>query len=66
MKINDLSFEEAAVELEKIIDSFNDEDLPLNKAVSNYEHGIELYNYCKELIDKAENRIIEIKGNLKG
>ena len=44
VKKNDISFEEALKDLEKIVEDLNNGDMELEKAITAYEKGIELKN----------------------
>jgi exodeoxyribonuclease VII small subunit len=60
-----MSFEDAVKKLDDIVQSFNNSDLSLDQAVKNYEEGMKLYNYCRDLVDKAENKFETIGEDLK-
>lgn len=60
-----MSFEEAVSKLDDIVKSFNSSDLSLDGAVKNYEEGMRLYKYCKDLVEKAENKFESIGEDLK-
>ena len=60
-----MSFEDAVKKLDEIVQSFNNSDLSLDQAVKNYEEGMKLYNYCRDLVDKAENKFETIGEDLK-
>ena len=52
-----LDFEKSLAKLEKIIDSLEDGDLPLNESIKTFEEGVKLTKYCQELLTKAELKI---------
>ena len=54
---NDISFEEALKDLEKIVEDLNNGDMELEKAISAYEKGIQLKNICEERLKNAQERI---------
>ena len=56
-KKNDISFEEALKDLEKIVEDLNNGDLELEKAITAYERGIQLKNICEERLKNAQERI---------
>ena len=56
-KKNDISFEEALKDLEKIVEDLNNGDLELEKAITAYEKGIQLKNICEERLKNAQERI---------
>ena len=55
--LNDISFEEALRDLEKIVDELNNGDMELEKAITAYEKGIKLKNICEERLKNAQERI---------
>jgi exodeoxyribonuclease VII small subunit len=57
VKKNDISFEEALKDLEKIVEDLNNGDMELEKAISAYEKGIQLKNICEERLKNAQERI---------
>ena len=64
VKKNNISFEEALKDLEKIVEDLNNGDLELEKAITAYEKGIQLKNICEERLRNAQERI-EIIQNKK-
>ena len=64
VKKNDISFEEALKDLEKIVEDLNNGDMELEKAITAYEKGIQLKNICEERLRNAQERI-EIIQNKK-
>ena len=52
-----LSFEKAINDLEKIVKSLETGNLPLEKALEQFEAGIKLSRYCSETLDAAEQRV---------
>ena len=57
VKENDISFEEALKDLEKIVEDLNNGDMELEKAITAYEKGIRLKNICEERLKNAQERI---------
>ncbi len=58
MKKNEkLSFEEAMNNLEEIVANLEKGELSLDDSVENFKKGMELSNYCNELLDEAEKSI---------
>ena len=57
VKKNDISFEEALKDLEKIVENLNNGDMELEKAITAYEKGIQLKNICEERLKNAQERI---------
>lgn len=58
--INELSFETAYAELERIISQLDEGSLPLDESVSLFERGRKLTEYCQALLDKAELRVSQL------
>lgn len=52
-----LTYEEALLELEKIISELESENCTFRESLEKFKRGVELYNYCKDLITKAEGEI---------
>lgn len=52
-----LTYEEAISELEKILYELENENCTLEESLDRFKRGLELYNYCKDLITKAEGEI---------
>ncbi|HEY8361423.1 MAG TPA: exodeoxyribonuclease VII small subunit [Tissierellaceae bacterium] len=61
-----LTYEEAISELEKIISELENENCTFNESIEKFKRGVELYNYCKDLITKAEGEIKIILENDEG
>ena len=60
-KIQDLDFEEAMDQLNKIIQGLETGEVKLSESVDKFELGSELAKHCKKLLDNAETRINAIK-----
>ena len=50
-------FEESVDRLESIVNLMEEEHLPLEALLTNYEEGQELLSHCQSLIDNARERI---------
>mgnify|MGYP000462819944 FL=1 len=61
--INNLSFEEALEELEKITETFEDSDSTLENAVNLYNRGVLLKKHCEKKLKEAKKKIDEVKVN---
>lgn len=59
-------FEDALLELEKIVQSLEDPDLPLDEAVALFEDGIKLSRFCSQKLDEVEKRIDLLVKNEQG
>ncbi len=64
MKEENINFEKAMQELEKIAEELESEDLDLDTSVKKFEQGMELSKKCNEILNNAEKKItILINGN---
>lgn len=50
-------FESAIAELESIVKTLEEGDLPLEKSLELYERGVLLSRFCHTRLDEAERRI---------
>jgi len=65
-KKEDLNFEDAIEELEKIVDDLEEGGLALKKSLEKFSRGIELIKYCNEELNKTEKKIeVLIKNDKK-
>lgn len=53
----ELNFEDAMIELEKIAEELEKDDLDLETSVKKFEQGMELSKKCNEILEKAEKKI---------
>lgn len=53
-------FEEAYNELKAIVKSLEEGNLDLEDAILKFEEGMKLLNFCKDKIEKAEQKIEEL------
>lgn len=51
------SFEQALQLLEKIVQELESGDLPLEKAMSKFEEGIQLTRFCSQKLDETEQKV---------
>jgi exodeoxyribonuclease VII small subunit len=58
-----LSFEEAFERLETAITSLQDGKMPLDQALHYYQEGMQLAQYCNDLLQKAELSIQQLSVN---
>lgn len=56
------TLESAIKKLEKITDSLEKNDLPLEEAMKLYEEGLKLTSFCNEVISGAEKKIKHLSG----
>lgn len=64
--IEDLSFEDALRELERIVAQLESGDTPLQTAIDLYERGDQLRRKCAERLDSAQARIEAIRLDADG
>ena len=53
----DINFEDAMQELEKIAEELEKGNLSLDESVSKFEDGMKLSKKCSDLLDTAEKKI---------
>jgi exodeoxyribonuclease VII small subunit len=58
--VQKLTFEEAFAELEALIDALENEQRPLDEAMSSFERGQALIKRCTELLDKAGLKVSQL------
>ncbi len=58
--IETLSFEAAMEELEKIVKSLEQGNIPLDTSINAYERGIALKNHCEKKLKDAQSKIDKI------
>jgi exodeoxyribonuclease VII small subunit len=51
------TFEMAMKQLEQIVQELEAGDMPLEKAIKEFEEGIKVSKYCSEKLDESEKRI---------
>ena len=57
------SFEKSLEDLEQRVRRLDSGDLPLEDSLRIFEEGVALVRECQELLDRAEQRIIELTTN---
>jgi exodeoxyribonuclease VII small subunit len=60
----DLSYEEAFIELESVVEALENEQRPLDEAIALYERGQVLAKYCAGLLEKAELKVRQLSGDV--
>lgn len=55
-KIN-LSYEEALMELELVIEKLERNECSLNESIETFKKGVELYKHCNNLLSNAEGEV---------
>ena len=61
---NDLHFEDAIERLEKIIEKMENERVPLEEMLKDYEEGTKLLSVCKEKISIGRKKVEQINKDL--
>ena len=59
--LNEMTFEEAMKELEKLVDSLDKGDVSLDEAISAYDRGSKLKDYCQKKLEEAKMKVETIK-----
>lgn len=54
------SFEDAVGELEQILSEMERGEVPLEQSLTRYERGNYLLQYCRQVLNKAEQQIEEL------
>lgn len=57
MEENKLSYEEAIEELEQILEALENGELSLKDSMEKFKRGVELYNYCNEILKNIEGEV---------
>jgi exodeoxyribonuclease VII small subunit len=57
------TFEQALAELEKIVGQVEEGRIGLEQSIDQYEKGMTLIKYCRDILDSAEKRIETISKN---
>ena len=60
-ELENMSFEDAINELEKIVDELEGNEISLDEAVKAYERGSKLKNICQEILNEAKMKVEKIK-----
>lgn len=62
----DLTYEEAIKNLNEILEDLEKDDCSLDESIKKFKEGIKLYNYCNNLLSKAEGEVtLLLKDNLE-
>ena len=59
-----LSFEDALGELETIVEKMEQGELPLQESLHAYQRGAALVGRCREALDKVNQEVKVLEGNL--
>ena len=61
--LEDLSFEEQLQRLEEIVEILDDGEAALDEMLTLYEEGMQRSQYCREYLEKAEQKVILIQNS---
>lgn len=64
--IEDLTFEQAMTELERVVSQLERGDVPLEQSITLYERGAELKKRCEVLLKAAEEKVAAITLDAEG
>lgn len=56
------TFEEAMEQLEQIVRTLEERDVPLEQSIDFYKKGMELSKYCQETLQRAEQQLLTVVG----
>ncbi len=59
--LQDLSFEEQLHRLEEIVEILDDGEAALDEMLTLYEEGMKRSQYCREYLEKAEQKVTLIQ-----
>lgn len=62
-KIEELSYEEAAAEIEQIIADLEDAERPLEESINLYARAQKLLKHCHSLLANAELKVKQLSDN---
>lgn len=57
---DNMTFEKALNELEKVVNKLEDGDLPLEEAIKYYEKGMTLSKTCDSILNKVSDKVTDI------
>lgn len=60
LNIKDMSFEEAMLELEKVVGRLEGGNLSLENSILDYEYGDKLRKYCEDKLKEAKLKVEQI------
>jgi exodeoxyribonuclease VII small subunit len=64
--LDELTFEEAQRELERIVERLETGQAELDEAIALWERGEALYQHCRGKLDAAEGKIEELARRVQG
>lgn len=60
MENKENTFENNIKQLEEIVQALDSGEAPLNEMLIKFEEGMELVRSCRDYLDKAEQKVIDI------
>ena len=60
METNSMKFEEAMLQLEKIVQQLETGDVQLEDSIDLYKKGMELSTFCQKKLQHAEKQLVSI------
>lgn len=64
--IAEMNFEQALDQLETIVESLEQGNVPLDQSIAHYERGEALRNHCRKLLSAAEDKVEKIRLTSEG
>ena len=61
IELEKLTFEEAMMELEKLVDSLDKGDVSLDEAIAAYDRGSQLKDHCQKKLHEAKMKVETIQ-----
>ena len=61
--IDTMTFEEAMNELEKLVESLDKGDISLDQAISAYDRGSQLKDFCQKKLNEAKMKVETIQSS---
>ena len=58
--IEKLTFEQSINQLKTIVQKIEQGEIPLDDSLEKYEQGMSLIKHCRDILKKAEKRIVTI------
>ncbi len=60
-----MDFEQAIAQLEEIIERIESGQVGLEKSITEYERGVGLIKRCREVLERAEQRVEELTSQMQ-
>ena len=55
-----IKFENAIEQLSLAVQQLESNDLPLDQALKQFEHGVKLGNHCQQILQQAEQQVSQL------